>query len=100
MKISELLTDESKWCKGSFAKTAYGFETTCNNPDACQWCLLGARYTANLTRGENDALIDAVLALYPNRCGIYRDTDSLVRFNDHPNTTFDDIKRVLEHAGL
>ena len=42
MKVYELLADESRWCKGSVARTAEGKPTNSSHPDACQWCLMGA----------------------------------------------------------
>jgi hypothetical protein len=44
MKIKELLTDESKWCKGMFASDVADYEVAPESAAAVKWCLLGAIY--------------------------------------------------------
>ena len=39
MKISELLCDESKWCKEHNAENAQGNQVYFESPDAVKWCL-------------------------------------------------------------
>lgn len=44
MKIKELLTDENKWTKGSFAKTSNGKPVRYDDENARSWCIEGAIY--------------------------------------------------------
>lgn len=49
MKVKELLTDESKWCQGAYAKDDMGMATLIEidgkqNTKAKQFCLIGAVY--------------------------------------------------------
>jgi hypothetical protein len=42
MKVRELLSDESKWCQGSFAKDRNGLDVSIHSSEAVCWCLSGA----------------------------------------------------------
>lgn len=42
IKARELLSEESRWTKGSFARQADKVGTGANNPLAVCWCALGA----------------------------------------------------------
>lgn len=91
MKVKEILCDESKWCKGAFAKTPSGNDVLPEDEDACRWCLYGALGLA-----------------YPNPRDFHKAEQKIreicVRpidvFNDHPDTTFADIRAVLELADV
>lgn len=75
----EILTGPEKWCKASTIDV-----------DARATCLLLAVHHTN--RPGNDA--DEALAALRKHCG----GNSVIRFNDAPETTFADIRRVLSSA--
>lgn len=94
MKPSELLSDESKWTKFYFAKLPNGNGVHWSNRMAKCFCLAGALSRCGKSDAVNLNRVYTVLQkLYPQHA-------SLVDFNDHPATTFADIKAVLREAGL
>lgn len=83
MKILDVLTDEKKWLKNKWNNLAGGY------------CLMGALAQTDQHYGvAHEALREAIVTLYPGR------GDSCVSFNNHPDTTFDDIKRVCKFADV
>jgi hypothetical protein len=42
MKAYELLDSPEKLCKGTVARNPSGQPVNANDPDACQWCAIGA----------------------------------------------------------
>lgn len=42
MKVHELLTDETKWCKGDLARNSRGRTVSPKDDTAVCWCMLGA----------------------------------------------------------
>lgn len=42
MKAHELLADRAKWTAGSYARNANGTRCAYDDPEACQWCAVGA----------------------------------------------------------
>ncbi len=98
MKPSELLSDRSKWTQDAFARDAKGYPVAATGPSATCFCLLGA-----LRKCGHD--INDLGGGTPYR--ILRDIvvaqtgfTTITIFNDSPNTTFDDIKKVLQLANL
>jgi hypothetical protein len=95
MKPSELLSDESKWTKGAIAR---------DNGQPCPfnigecWCAIGAALYCDIDEVERARLDEVAKALFPDRViGIFA---MVANFNDHPDTTFEDVRRVLIEAGL
>ena len=94
MKLSELLSDESKWIKGRFAVDSDGNMVSTNDPSACRFCLEGAIYRCCRGPGLGQIL---------NRVDIRtraKGYNSIPAFNDDENTTFEDIKTLLNEVGL
>ena len=88
--VAELLCDESRWIKGHIASDAIGRNVEADNGSACCWCLFGAIcriYGDGDWRGEYDKLKP------------YTD-NTPIRFNEKDTTTFADIRRVIEAAGV
>ena len=79
MKISELLCDESKWCKRHFAVDAQGNSISYNSVNAAKWCLGGALLKCELSLPKLEEIIGR----------------SVVAFNDDPLTTFQDVREVI-----
>jgi len=44
MKVSELLSDRSKWTQGASARDKHDDIVDPEDPAACKWCFLGALY--------------------------------------------------------
>lgn len=85
MKVSDILSDESKWIKGK------------DQDDKGRMCLRTAVFHVYHTSrsGAFEALTEVIMTLYPGRM-----RHSLITFNDHPDTTFEDIQRVLKVADV
>lgn len=105
MKLTELFTGPEKWTKEAAARDARGSDATFSDaPGAVCWCLMGGvtKCYPTITPQErnrvSDKIRNAALLLYPvlmERCNL-----SLVSFNDHPSTTFEHIRAVVEKAGV
>lgn len=100
-KLSELLTDESKWCKEALGRLADG--TICeaaNLSDAVSNCLLGA--VCKIYPDETPARIDLIQKLRKAHHKLFPDRScefqSIFEFNDHPDTTFDDVQAVIKEV--
>lgn len=102
MKLSELLDKPEKWTKGSSARDKNNKQVHPQEPEAVCWCLEGGlRCVTNGNRWSPwvETLRSTIIRLFPNR------TDPLgvkiiSTFNDHPDTTFEDIQKVIKEAGL
>lgn len=96
MKPSELLCDESKWCKYFGALDAVDLPVGPTDPLACRWCLIGAVFH---TIDGHDARMAAIAKLHD---AAKRRTGSGVvsNFNDNPKTTFQDIQEILQECDL
>jgi hypothetical protein len=122
MNVSEILSDESKWCKETWAILQNGKESLHgNSSDACQWCLDGAlerkhfpdvgtkewedRYNGDLLQTfrrqeelfaeDEQKLKEAIQELYPAYA-----LDSPVSFNDSFDVTFEMVRAVVLKAGV
>ena len=104
MKVKDKL-NQGNWYKGGWGTNPQGqvvdsFTTIGMGAQFCKLCLKAAlflyregpyRHKANLVR-------DAIQDLYPDRTG--RSVCEIVSFNDHPDTTWEDVERVLERADV
>lgn len=96
MKVSELLSDASKWIKGCFAKDKNGQRRCAWESDATCFCLKGA-------------LIHCNMPGYRSLCQLIKDKKlrqkegvdcPIVAFNDHPDTTYEEVMALLKEANL
>lgn len=65
-------------------------------------CIIGAlgrELSTSLTKIAESFLAPVILDQYPGQL-TKRGSRILVRFNDHPDTTFTDVERVLEKAAV
>lgn len=89
--LKTILTGPDKWCKG----LGFGPKGTC--------CLIGAaKQSFNCVPSIPFCLICDTLdasakELFPDRMENIHLTAS-ASFNDHPDTTFEDVIKVIEHA--
>lgn len=97
MKIKELLSDESKWTKGWFARDNNNEPVRVNCPSAYKWCLEGAglrcygkvfEYWQTVITKINKELMNENIKL------------EISDWNDHPETKFQDIKALIEKLDI
>lgn len=107
MKVSELLSDESKWCKEESSLDKYGYLVAPSSSRACRWCLLGActkiyHDVFNNRSDIADKINVAIRKLYPELSIAYAYTtyNNMIRFNDDSRVSFDMVKKVIEEAGV
>ena len=104
MKVKELLKDENCWTQYKNSRDKYGEGVDPDSNDACCWCLAGAMIKvygeAMATSKEFSRLTDTAQTLFSIRGLSWDDNYSFVRFNDNPNTTFEDVKKVVELADI
>ena len=88
MKVRDLLCDESKWCKGAYR---------CYD----RMCLMGALREAYKNSDKFGRLLllrKVILRQFPQR--LDASNPVIIVFNDHPETTFADVRKVLELADV
>lgn len=94
MKVrDEILTDESRWTKGPFAKNREGEQVPPEDSAAACWCLAGARRkAAEGCPNEGWAAREALDAATP------RGFTDFIEYNEDEATTFSDIRALLDRA--
>lgn len=96
MKVKDLLSTPEKWCKGDYAQDETGNPVASHDDRAARFCLLGA---VNRCYAE-DARLEPIRKLADV---IHDHTDGtchITLFNDRPDTTYDDLRAVLEAADI
>lgn len=91
MKIKELLSSSRKWTKGAFAKDESGSPVASMSYRAVCYCLIGAtRHCYNNPDDQNNILsiIEAKIK------------QSIPSWNDAPERTFDDIRKLVEELDI
>lgn len=108
MKVKELFTDESKWCKNVPARDVNGEEIVLWDEKAVCWCLLAAvdlcyGIIAQVT-GEVNITGKIVEKLNLHIENIeYPDEEkftAITNWNDDPARTFQDIKNLVEELDI
>jgi hypothetical protein len=106
--LRDLYDHPNHWTKAAWARNTKGQAVVSWNEQAVCWCLAGGvssvarRFTADsktLRSAVNDmvkSLMASIRKLYP-QLGLDAD-DTPAIFNDHPDTTIADIRKVIEHA--
>jgi hypothetical protein len=104
LTVSELLINPSRWARGSDGKDALGNSTgSALHPDSVRWCLGGA---IHLVYGHNHELREQmtklVLAwLIERREEGEEPADiSISGWNDEPDRTFKDIRKLLSETKI
>lgn len=90
MKVQDLLTDEGKWIQKSIARDAQGNRTYFDASDAVCWCLVGALHKCYLNARAQEI------------CGQIFDKLQLApaEWNDAPERTFADVRRLIEELDI
>ena len=91
-KLDELLDSEDKWIKGTSARNDKGIRTTVLDPNAVAWCIGGA---CTKICGGVTASRDLRKHL---RKFITNKREGIIDYNDHKNTTFTGVKRLIQRA--
>ena len=97
MKISQILNDETKWTKSYDAVDKYGNPIGPCSHNACKWCLAGVviKMTGVRSLPILLKLAKAAAKLFPERGGL-NFYYNISEFNDHPDTTFEDVQQVIK----
>ncbi len=91
MKIKQLLSKKSRWCKRMFAQDQNGVAVSSGSPDAVSWCLLGA-VNKCYEHGEAHSALRKLIQALP------KGFDSLSQFND--TVTFNRLQTLLRKANV
>jgi hypothetical protein len=100
MKASDILTDQSKWTQGAFARDEHGEMRRPDDDRASRWCILGALRRAY---GDTDALGHAIWAIsqvIPSLDGDSISGYDVAAWNDEPERTFDEVRKFIELADV
>ncbi|HPF38329.1 MAG TPA: hypothetical protein P5081_15915 [Phycisphaerae bacterium] len=101
--LLDLLNDESRWCRDFEARDSNGDPTCFDSDDAVSWDLTGA--ICRLCGWDRALALFGQFARHINgrRTSVLLSRDNgvgamgeLQVFNDHPETTFDDIRRQID----
>lgn len=96
MKIKELLNSPEKWTQSAYAKDAVGDSCSSTEPQAVCWCLLGAIHRCYPEPKESDKVWRKILAAITLESHFV----SISSFNDNEETTFEQVRDILEMADV
>jgi hypothetical protein len=95
--ILNILSDESKWTKHASARDANEKPIRVTHEAACKWCINGAIWKSSQGFDQNNFIAERIRGsihkLFPDR---YHGT--IFGFNDHKDTTFEDVVKVIKDA--
>jgi hypothetical protein len=105
MKVLDVLSDESKWVRDKVAVNTQGIQVAACDPSSARWCIVGAvakvcdnclAYSAIMRK-----ISKSVDKLFPQfKLDEQSIGDNAIEFNNHPATTYQDLRAVLEDAGV
>ncbi len=90
MKVRDLLTDESKWTKDTYARDKDGNATTPGASDAVCWCLVGALERCYIPTSEFGLVYERLA----------RRTDGAAKWNDASERTFPEVRALVEELDI
>jgi prolyl-tRNA editing enzyme YbaK/EbsC (Cys-tRNA(Pro) deacylase) len=94
-KVLDVL-NKKNWIKGHSSKTKQGYVVSPNNPEAAQFCLLGA-IVAVYGWKKLKTPISKVAGILRKRG---YENPSLANYNDASKTTWKDIEQLIKEAGV
>lgn len=107
MKVHELLDNESKWAKGSYAFNAEGRYCYEWADEACKWCLLGAIHRCypciNMEIPEEERELseqERVIGLLEQELRNMGISTGIANYNDAPDTTFEQVKTLVTKLNI
>src|SRR5688572_23513189 len=100
--VKQVLSSPDKWCKGGLAQDANGYQVPLESSEAVSFCIAGAAQkvlAANGLLGGDCA--PPLFSLYQDFFNEMRQTQhgkwvSISQFNDHKDTTFEDVHTKLD----
>ena len=92
MKVGKLLSDKSKWCKKKLAATKDGESCLIFDEFATQWCLEGAIIKCYVMDFETQRKINERIR---NKIG-----NDIPNWNDAPERTFEDVKKLVKKLNI
>ncbi len=94
--VAELLEDPKRWTKGAFARDAKGDEVKDpGDPSAVCWCLVGAM---SVVYREGSRFVSAYERL--KDIILEQTGQHMSSFNDAPETTHEDLMRIVRMANI
>jgi hypothetical protein len=93
MKAKDILTDESKWTRGTQARDRRGMPCDPRSKRAVQFCLVGAIFRVYRGWEERHRAFDAIWH-------VIGPTKPIEYWNDDPSRTFADVLEALEKADI
>ena len=98
MKVSELLTDETKWCQGAYARDIHGQEVSYYSLKAVRYCLTGAILQCYQDIDKGNQVSEAVIGVGEAVIGVIE--DDIFTWNDADERTFADIRKLIEDLDI
>jgi hypothetical protein len=92
--MRKLLSDPATWIKGDYAVNKDGECIRPEHPDACQFCVEGARMRS-VAPLEG---WDCVLVFRQLTCALPNGFGNIPAFNDHPDTKHEDVLALIDRA--
>jgi hypothetical protein len=104
MKAYEVLSDSSKWTQRYFAQDTKGRLVDWDDKDACKWCLIGALRKTYPNFGCEPAYY-SICARVMDEIRKHKSSDgnefhSMAQFNDHIETTYEKVVKILKDADV
>lgn len=98
MRVIDLLASQKQWTRERYARDIHGLSEHPLLDTAVGWCLIGAvRKCYGYKEEANIAM--SKLARTIIELG-YREDGAIACFNDASETTFEDIRKVIEKADI
>jgi len=99
LKVRELLSDESKWTKGTYARNSENIRVYATSLEASRWCLVGALRKCYPGFGEDYYEAQRKIE---NTLGhsIHSFVCYLPDWNDAPERTFKEVKDLVNKANV
>ena len=110
----ELIDDDYDWCQGADARNEWEDPVSSQDEDACFWCLYGALKRSQINNNHpHDIFAEALHTVAQTiqdqeniPSTINKETDPtgyssheiITDFNDHTNTTYIDVSRILKKS--
>lgn len=91
MKVQDILTDESKWTQGYYARDKDNHLVSVDSPNACKFCLIGAMLKAYPEAAEKDAVETTTF----RKLG-----SGVANWNDAPERTFAEVRALIEELDI
>lgn len=97
LTLNELFSGKSRWCQNTDARDKHGQEIpSIQAPEAASWCLTAG---IRLVYGHNPPLQEEISKMLLGWVQEQREEgepdDSIAGWNDEPNRTFKDIRKMI-----